>query len=155
MFCPDLLRSTNSLRSLTHLVTGNWWFGLIEIDARLCGRWWPRSTFGGDLSACQLFLQRFIDFLKTFFSHFCFLRPSRSAPPPGEWLRAAMVSSTTPSNGTLSASKAHLVVVLFFVLLKWGSAILTRMVVAMVEMMVVVVGKMEMLIEMLGKRLGL
>ena len=39
------------------------------------------------------------------------------------------------------------------VLLKWGSAILTRMVVAMVEMMVV--GKMEMLIEMLGKRLRL
>ena len=66
-------------------------------------------------------------------------------------MRAAMVSSTTPSNGTLSASKAHLVVVL----LKWGSAILTRMVVAMVEMMVVVVGKMEMLIEMLGKRLRL
>ena len=68
-------------------------------------------------------------------------------------MRAAMVSSTTPSNGTLSASKAHLVVVLFFVLLKWGSAILTRMVVAMVEMMVV--GKMKMLIEMLGKRLRL
>ena len=66
-------------------------------------------------------------------------------------MRAAMVSSTTPSNGTLSASKAHLVVVL----LKWGSAILTRMVVAMVEMMVMVVGKMEMLIEMLGKRLRL
>ena len=43
--------------------------------------------------------------------------------------------------------------VLFFVLLKWGSAILTRMVVAMVEMMVV--GKMKMLIEMLGKRLRL
>ena len=41
------------------------------------------------------------------------------------------------------------------VLLKWGSAILTRMVVAMVEMMVMVVGKMEMLIEMLGKRLRL